>query len=337
MNANPLVSVVMPVYNCEKYIQESVDSILGQTYKNFELLIINNASTDKTIELLQQYDDERIKILNNEKNMGLLYSLQRGVKEAKGELIARLDGDDICMNTRFEKQIKYLQEHPDVWLCGTKVKTLSGNKFRSLGFQELCDSRYISFVLPFFNCVAHSSFMFRKKELEKVGIRYRSSNYCQDYFMLFDVALKAKIGRVNEYLVMYRIHQGQVTAALGLKNRNNATNRARKEYIAKLPFTNKEKQLFYAAVNGELATVSQLLQAAKVTKKYANLCQFHVENPSDREVFDSIMEHYFLIQHKSISTLIAFLLCKDTRKYWLITDNGKKFVEDCIIGNWKNR
>lgn len=314
MNNNPMISVVMPVYNCEKYIQEAVDSILKQTYTNFELLIIDNASTDKTIELVQKYDDDRIRILNNEKNMGLLYSLQRGVEEAKGELIARLDGDDTCLSTRFEKQIKYLRENPDVWLCGTKVKAFSGLKTINIEFPELCDDRYIKFALPFYNCVAHSSFMFRKKELAEANIKYRSSNYCQDYFMLLDVALKAKIGLVDEYLVIIRFHSRQTSNTFSMKNRENETVCAKKEYIAKLPFTKEEKKLFYGAVTGKLKTIPQLLKLESMLRKYANLCHLDIKNLNDRKLYKSIVGYCFDIQGKSMQVLIAFLLCRDTDK-----------------------
>jgi glycosyltransferase involved in cell wall biosynthesis len=108
------VSCILRVYNGEKYIREAIDSILNQTYKDFEFIMIDDGSTDDTVKIIESYNDSRIKLYKNEKNMGLSYATNRGIELAKGEYIALVDSDDVYYNTRLEKQVKYLDENMDV-------------------------------------------------------------------------------------------------------------------------------------------------------------------------------------------------------------------------------
>ena len=124
---NPKVTVLMSVYNGEKYLQEAIDSILEQTFKDFEFLIINDGSTDKTGEILESYHDLRIKIINNEKNIGLTKSLNKGLKLARGEYIARQDADDISMPERLEKEVEFLETHQDYAVVGAFAKIINKN------------------------------------------------------------------------------------------------------------------------------------------------------------------------------------------------------------------
>ncbi len=115
----PRITVIMPVYNCELYIKEAIDSILNQTFTDFEFLIIDDASTDKTVSIIKEYKDFRIQLIEKEGNKGISDSLNYGLKVAKGEYIARMDGDDISLPERFVKQVTFLDSNPDVILCGS--------------------------------------------------------------------------------------------------------------------------------------------------------------------------------------------------------------------------
>jgi glycosyltransferase involved in cell wall biosynthesis len=109
MDLVPQISVIMPVYNAELYLYEAIESILQQSFGNFELLLINDGSTDSSLQIIQQIKDNRIRILNNDYNMGLIYSLNWGIAEARGKYIARMDADDICLPDRFKKQFEYME------------------------------------------------------------------------------------------------------------------------------------------------------------------------------------------------------------------------------------
>ena len=123
----PLVSIVLPVYNGEKYLAESLDSVLAQTYQNWELVIINDGSTDGTENLIFRLSDKRIKYLPNDGNKGIIFSLNRGLQVSNGVFIARLDADDIALPTRIEKQVEFLSENVDYNLCGSYFQTIDSN------------------------------------------------------------------------------------------------------------------------------------------------------------------------------------------------------------------
>ncbi len=119
MKEKPRVTVLMSVYNGEKYLREAIDSILNQTFKDFEFLIIDDGSTDSSADIIRSYTDFRIRLIQNEKNIGLTRSLNKGLKLAKGEYIARMDVDDISLPIRFEKQVSFLDKYEDVKLVGS--------------------------------------------------------------------------------------------------------------------------------------------------------------------------------------------------------------------------
>ncbi len=124
LNSQPLVSVIMGIYNCADTLAESLDSLLAQTYKNFEIIMCNDGSTDNTFEIAKQYKDEypnRIVLIENEKNMGLNYTLNHCLKYSKGAYIARMDGDDISLPLRFEKEVSFLDEHPEYAIVSTPM------------------------------------------------------------------------------------------------------------------------------------------------------------------------------------------------------------------------
>lgn len=114
----PKISVVMPAYNAEKYIGEAIESILNQTFKDFEFIIINDGSVDHTKEIIREYNDPRIVLLENDKNRGIVLSLNKGLDAATGKYIARMDADDIALKNRFERQVEYLDEHKDIGVLG---------------------------------------------------------------------------------------------------------------------------------------------------------------------------------------------------------------------------
>ncbi len=119
-----MISVVMPVYNAEKYLREAIDSILNQTYTNFEFIILNDGSTDRTEEIILSYDDSRIIYVKNEENLQIVKTLNKGIGLAKGKYIARMDADDISLPKRFQKQIEYMEEHSDTDVCGTWMQII---------------------------------------------------------------------------------------------------------------------------------------------------------------------------------------------------------------------
>jgi len=152
---NPLISVVLSVYNAEKYLVEAIKSILNQTFKDFEFIIINDGSTDKSLEIIESYqkEDERIILISRE-NKGLIASLNEGIEKAKGKYIVRMDADDISLSTRFEEQVKIMEENQNIGLCGTSV-IVFGNNIKNDVWKLSKDDKTIKTELLFSSPLFH--------------------------------------------------------------------------------------------------------------------------------------------------------------------------------------
>lgn len=211
---DPLVSVVMAVYNGDKYLKESIESILNQTYKNIEFIVINDGSLDNTKEILEKYQqkDPRIKVLNNGINKGLIYSLNKGFKEAQGKYIARMDADDISLLKRLEKQVEYMEKNNQVALCSGLIKIFKNkNKFLTKKLKLILPSEQIESSLLFKNYIAHPVVMLRKSELK--NLEYKEINKgMEDYGLWLDLIKKNKIVILPEVLLKYRFVNSSITS-----------------------------------------------------------------------------------------------------------------------------
>ena len=206
----PLVTVLMAVYNGEAYLEEAVESILAQTYQTIEFLIIDDASTDRSPEILQAYQDQRIKLLRNEANLGLTESLNVGLAQAQGKYIARMDADDVSYPQRLAQQVAFLEIHPEIGLCGTWAMDL--NKGTQIPRIFPCDDQAIRFTLLKYNPFVHTSVMFRTQLIREHYLTYDTHFvYAQDYDLWTRMANYTKIANLPEFLVQYRIHNKQVT------------------------------------------------------------------------------------------------------------------------------
>lgn len=209
MNYIPKVSVIMPVYNGDKYLREAVDSILSQTFTDFEFIIINDGSTDRTREILESYYDQRIRLVH-QKNIGISASLNKGINLARGEYIARMDADDISLPDRFLKQVSFLDLNPDITVCGTWLSFFNTSKT----FQTWKTSTNYNEVKCnlLFGCdVAHPSVFIRKADIIKNKLFYKENFVCaQDYELWVRISAKLKITNIGEVLLKYRIHNNQI-------------------------------------------------------------------------------------------------------------------------------
>lgn len=204
----PKISVLLPVYNCELYIREAVDSILNQTYTDFELLIIDDASSDRTVSLIESYNDSRIELIEKTLNTGYTNSLNLGLQLAKGKYIARMDGDDICLPERFAKQISFLEANSDVIVCGSWFSLIGSDRIVKVPESH----EDIKVALLKGNCFAHPSVMIRKQSLEMFSIVYDvSKEPAEDYDLWARLVTKGKLYNLQEVLLDYRTHSNQVT------------------------------------------------------------------------------------------------------------------------------
>ena len=205
----PKISVIMPAYNSEKYIAEAIESILSQTFTDFEFIIIDDGSTDRTVEIISRYNDSRIRFYQNENNMGVAATLNRGLDLATGEYIARMDSDDISLPDRFKKQIEYLEKRKEVAVCGTDLE-LFGVKYGK--FIHSTSPKTLKVDLLFDSPLAHPSVMMRKSQLKDVGLYYDVSyNGIEDYELWYRISKKYEIANIDQCLLRYRVHPAQVT------------------------------------------------------------------------------------------------------------------------------
>ncbi len=225
----PLISVIMSNYNTsEEYLRASVESVLSQNYENFEFIIVDDCSTDNSLEIIKSYTDKRITILVNEQNLGITKSLNRGLSAAKGEYIARMDADDICLPERFEKQVEFLRKNPQVIACGTGVE-LIGDWQERHSKQYLCreipERELFGIYLLFGNYpnIVHPTAMFNKALLDKNNVRYNEKYpVAQDYKMWVDCCKFGECVNLKETLLFYRVHKGAVSSGKADRQRESA-------------------------------------------------------------------------------------------------------------------
>lgn len=246
--ATPTITVLMPVYNCEEYIFESVESILNQTYKNFEFLIIDDCSTDRTVEICKAFNDERIVIIKKEENSGYTTSLNYGLSIAKGKYIARMDGDDISLPERFEKQISFMKSNRDVVVCGSAYSIIGTNQL--INVPE--NNEQIKVALLKGNCMAHPSVMIRKEKLQELNLSYDlSKEPSEDYDLWVRLVASSKIHNLQEILLKYRVHTAQVSQKRKQQQRESTfSSKLQMLQYLKFPFDDKEYELMMNIIGG---------------------------------------------------------------------------------------
>ncbi|MDD3224290.1 MAG: glycosyltransferase [Clostridium sp.] len=207
----PLISIIMPSYNTKvEFLKDAVNSVLGQTYANFELIIIDDGSKDSVAEVLSDINDSRIKVLVNPSNKGLPYTLNRGISEAAGKYIFRMDSDDKCKSERIEKQVVFFEQHPDIDVVATFAKAF-GNYEGT--YQCATVDSEIKAELLWKNPIIHPTVALRTQTVHLKNINYSDKLTSEDYNLWCLLAFKkdCKFAVIPEELLNYRIHSGQIT------------------------------------------------------------------------------------------------------------------------------
>jgi glycosyltransferase involved in cell wall biosynthesis len=210
MNSNkPRISVLMPIYNCSKYLKESIQSVLSQIFNDFELLLIDDGSSDDTSSIINSFTDSRIRYFRNEENKGLIYSLNWGLTLATGTYIARMDGDDIIVPERLQRQYEFMENHPEVDIAGSwYYVSVTMNVCYVPIFPEQCRIHLLANP-P----LAHPTVIMRTDSLKKHQLCYNSEYiHAEDYFLWAEASTKGlTITNIPEPLLIYRIHDHQVS------------------------------------------------------------------------------------------------------------------------------
>lgn len=212
---NPKITVLMPVYNGEEYLREAMDSILSQTFSDFEFLIIDGGSTDKSMNIIKSYSDSRINLVSHRDKKELIATLNEGIRLSKGEYIARMDADDISMPQRLEKQIDFMDSHSDVAVCGTWAKSIDKNGVVLSLMKAPCG------ILLKYNYwkpspLIHPSVMIRTIFVKNLLFNEDAIN-AEDYDLWLRMIKKYRICNIKNFLLLYRIHSDNTS----MKNRDN--------------------------------------------------------------------------------------------------------------------
>lgn len=220
MEKAPLISIVMSVYNDEQYIREALDSLFFQTLQDFEIIIIDDCSEDRTVDVIRSYESEKIRLILNKENQGLTKNLNIGLKLAKGKYIARMDGDDKSRPQRFEKQIGLLEENPELMLISCRAHMFGEEDLVSDIQGSPKQLQAMMLIRP---VLAHPGFMMRRELIEVHGFQYDETyRSAQDYNFAVRVAREFSIGITEDVLLDYRVHKKQISSAHGIEQRNNA-------------------------------------------------------------------------------------------------------------------
>jgi glycosyltransferase involved in cell wall biosynthesis len=242
--ATPLVSVIMSVHNGEQWLKEAIDSIVHQTYGTWEFIIIDDASNEATQNILRSYTDSRIKIFRKEVQQGLTKNLNTAINLCKGEFIARMDGDDISLPERFEKQINYLCANESLSGCAGWVLFIN-ERSEIIGKWE-DERRYntpaqIARVIIQKNILAHPSVMFRS-EIMRQFMYNEQQTHSQDWDLWLRLSANdKKIAKLKEVILLYRIHNKSITVTSKTKSIFQKIDEVYKLYLASLSYDRKKK------------------------------------------------------------------------------------------------
>ena len=326
MNNVPILTVLMSVRNGEKYLAKSIDSILNQTFNDFEFLIIDDGSTDSTRNIINSFNDSRIKLIINRKNLGLTKkSLNIGLQASRGRFIARQDCDDISLPNRLDLQVMLLKNNLDVGICGGRWKTIPSNPF--FDPEIWLNTEEIKCSLLFQNTICHSTVMMRKSLLQKYNLFYNENLYCSQDYELWTRAINFfDIENISDVVLLYRLHPDRI----GIRYSKDQIINSRKVMQNVLDgmginFTLDEYQIhekisnlsFFPSMNFLDKSEKWLLKLKKVNIEYLTY---------DPTVFNKILSyHWFSVCNnsselglKSWRKYLDSVFSNDFQSYWKI-------------------
>lgn len=336
----PKVTVLMAVYNGEKYLKESINSILKQTFTDFEFLIINDASTDNSVEIIQSFEDVRIRLVHNERNLGLTKSLNKGLSLCQGKYIARMDIDDTCYPQRLEKQVIFMDTHPETGVCGSWVDFVADGKSMGVWKYET-NHEDLKIQLLYRNCIAHPSAMLRRSVLNKHQLTYNENFYTtQDYELWARMSNYCQLANLPEPLLKYRRQNESVSIKKKHLQKKN-THQVRllqlnqinifpslSEFITHLKLIYEHPVTNAHALKERYNWLRKLWQANIVAQKY------------DHAKFQVFLSEQW---NKSINSLPSlnvkiFFICLFSRFQYASGSKGKfiKFFLRCLIGSFNS-
>lgn len=285
----PKISVLMPVYNTkEEYLREAIESILNQTYTDFEFIIINDGSTNNAEEVTLSYKDARIKYYKNNKNKGLIFTLNYGFTLTNGEYIARMDADDVSTSERFEKQIEFMEENPDIDILGAWMEDIPSTYVTEY---PLDNEKIVKYLLFIYCAISHPTVFMKSELIDKFDITYKEADaHAEDYGLWLSLINKVKFANLSDILLKRRIHDEQVSHVYTDIQTQNAHRLRLKA----------QKQILGIDTDRELKIIEKILQRQKITIDEMQILTKHLAFELDHVIEYEDCRKYFKLMYKRI-------------------------------------
>ena len=318
----PKITVLMPVYNGAKYLPEAIKSILNQTSADFEFIIINDDSTDDSVKIIQSFQDKRIKLVHNEKNLGLIASLNKGINLATGEYIIRMDCDDISLPDRLATQVKFMDNHREFGVCGSWVKTISKDSdYKNKFFTK---PEEIKISLLFNTSLAHPSVIMRREMLLKYNLQYdKNYPHAEDYELWSRASRYFPLANIPKVLLLHRLHANTVSNQFSdIQSQNSIKIRTAQLKNIGIDPTNEEIKIHCTTRSQNNENVKEFIDMAdgwlNKIKKADETAKFYIEPEFSYVLY---------------SRWLTICQANTTLGFWLF----KRFWQSNLIKNIKNK
>jgi glycosyltransferase involved in cell wall biosynthesis len=329
INTTPKITVLMPVYNNEKYLRPAIDSILNQTFADFEFLIINDGSTDQSEEIIKSYRDERIRYDKNEINSGIIVTLNKGIDMARGEYIVRMDGDDISLPSRLQIQFDFMEKNQNLGVSGGRIESIG--KITGYSPKTLTEPEQIKANLIFGTPFSHPSVIIRKKILIDNNLRFdKDYPHAEDYELWTRVAELSRLGNSDKKIIKYRLHDESICGKYSDEQAKSAE-KIRIKLLAKLDIIANPEEL---ALHQTLKKLKNFSKEDFFNKLEAWLIKLIEANQKtsvyEKESFEYIIKKRWLNSCYANTDLGIWVLkryFKSTLSQKLISQDSKKILK----------
>ncbi|MET6998758.1 glycosyltransferase [Chitinophaga sp. H8] len=311
MKIYPMVSVIIPCFNSSMFMREAIESIMNQSYPELEILLIDDGSTDNTLDIIQELSalDGRIKLVRNERNLKLVNTLNKGISLCNGKYIARMDADDIACPLRIEKQVAYMETHPEIGLLGSFIEEFDDKRIIGRGIQPISDERiraYIFTASAFF----HPGVLIRRDVLSAHNLQYEEQfTIGQDHALWINMLQHTKAANIPEILLRYRVNAQSLTQ---VSNRNRSSRRVVLKAIyrsaiskAGLQLSDEELSLYSCSMAKQDVIEVVDADVSDLIKLYDKVIKYAVKNQG---INRSYLKKYLAIR------FIAFLFYTNAKK-----------------------
>lgn len=325
-NITPLVSLLIPVFNGEKYIFECIESLLNQTYKNIEIIVVNDGSTDKTALIIQNFNNPKIHLINHEKNKGVVEARNTCLKNASGKYYANIDADDIALPERLETQVRFMEQNPNIGVCGSFVEVFEAG---TGVFTYPTTDEEIKIMLLFSSPFANSATIIRSEIIKNNNINYHTDfKPAEDFKLWTDLSKFTRFANINKILVRYRIHKNQISGNKAYSS-VSCVQDLRFNNIIKIGknINQNDKEVHIKLIDNEVYSFAELdsvkkwkdclIDANDTHDNYNSLLFNRFMNNLFNKCEKTFLFNFFIgSSSKNIKKLLKFLSLKSTYRYF---------------------